>query len=365
MNQRDNVQEITLMDLFAAIGKKWKMLLCLTLAALLIGGAIGVVGAILSNRSYGTKAEFYVYSEKANKYILSLIKSDSFAEAVLMDENGLPEEYKDTDEYKAALEANNTVVALEEEIKEKEKALTKFDVSLSNLNKASTDAQAAYTEIYNHLSIMYSSMNAADYKTQIDIYENKLLKAKEEKDAKKKEYNDKLLEKQDAEQEIKDLKEELEESEKLKDETYDKVMAKYRNVSGNSEMIQKVKKSVTYSYAEADEDSSQALLYAEIAVPKDKEFASFLLDSISEKLPEFIEDNVEQQEVSCEYIGSFSSVERIKASNPISNAVKYGVIAAVAVCFVTCCVIVVPTMMKPANAQKCEAVEESEEEKVK
>ena len=364
MNQKDNIQEITLLDLFSAIAKKWKMLLCITLAALIVGGAVGAVSAVLSNQSYGARAEFYVYSDKANKYILSLVKSDSFAETVLMDENGLPEEYKDTAEYKTALEANKVVAALEEEIKEKEKELTKFDGEISKKNRIYTDKKAAFDEVNKYIEMMFSSQ-IVDYTEEIEKYLNEILPPiKEERDNAKKAYNDELDKKQDAEKEITDLKDELEEAEKLKDKTYGVVMAQYRNAEGNSEKIQKVKESVVYSYADTEDNSSQALLYADIAVSKDKELASLLLNSISKKLPEFIEDNVEQQDVACEYISSFSSVEKLEENSPVGEAIKYGIIAAVAGCFIVCCVVVVSIMVKSGKTQSDEALEEAAEEEL-
>ncbi len=364
MSEKDNVQEITLLELFSAIAKKWKMLLCITLAALLVGGAVGVVGAILSNQSYGARAEFYVYSDKANKYILSLVKSDSFAEAVLMDENGLPEEYKNTSEYKKALEANKAVVALEEEIEAKEKELVRFDVEISNKNRIYTDKKAAFDEVNKYVEMMFSSQTA-DYTEKIEEYLNETLPPiREARDNAKDDYNNELIKKQDAEKEITDLKDKLAEAEKFKDEAYGKVMDKYRKVSGNSEKIQKVKEFVAYSYADTEDNSSQALLYADIAVSKDKDLANFILESVSKKLPEFIEDNVAQQDVACEYISSVSSVEKIEENSPVTQAIKYGVIAAVAVCFITCCVIVAPVIVKSGKIQSDEALEKAAEEEI-
>ena len=340
MNQNDNVKEISLLDMLIVLGRKWKMLLCLTLVALLVGGGVGLTTAILSNQSYGATAEFYIYSDKANKYILSLIQSDSFAEALLMDENGLPAEYKGTDIYKDAVKAKEAVEQIEEQLKEKEKELLEFEIPLSNLNKAMTDAQTTYTEIYNHLSMMYSSANAENYKEQIDSYEDKLLKAKEEKDEAKTAYNEKFFERQDVEQEIKALTEQLEDADKAKDQTYDKVFSKYRtSAKDSSEKVAKVKNAVAYRYAEASDVSSQAVLYAEIAVPKDEALAKLILEKISEKLPAFIEDNM-SEEVTCEYISSFSSVEKLEVSNPVKSAVLYGAVSALLVLFVASCVVV-------------------------
>ena len=73
---------------------KIKLIAIITLAALVLGAAGGAALAIISNATYGTQAEFYIYSESANGYILSLLRSDSFAERLLLDENGLPSNKK-------------------------------------------------------------------------------------------------------------------------------------------------------------------------------------------------------------------------------------------------------------------------------
>jgi len=89
MYENENTQEITLLDIVTSLLKKWKAIICVTLAGLLIGSALGLTLTLLGNRFYGARTEFFVSSTATNNYILSMLKSDSYAEALLMDENGI------------------------------------------------------------------------------------------------------------------------------------------------------------------------------------------------------------------------------------------------------------------------------------
>ncbi len=351
MNENEKVREISIMELLSALAKKWKLLLCLTLAALIIGSGIGATLAIMGNQSYGATAEFYINSDGLNRYILSLIKSDSFAEAILMDENGLPAEFKGSDIYNQALEAKKTVKELAEQIEQAEKDLTLFEIPITNLSKASSEAQSAYNEIYNHLSIMYASTSAEKYTQQIETYEAALLIAKENKDKAKQEYNDELLKKQDAEQAITELKNALEEATEAQKDALKSIMTKYRGISENAVKIQKIKDSVAYSYEEAENNDKQALLLVNIAVPKDEEFAKYLLENISTALPTFVVEMVPGEDTACDYISTFRVVSKLQTTSPVSNAIKYGGILAAVTLFGTCCVVVVVNVFKASKKE--------------
>ena len=108
--------EITILDLFKIVLKKIKLIAWITLIALLLGAATGAALAIISNATYGTQAEFYIYSEESNSYILSLLRSDSFAERLLLDENGLPADKQGTNMYNEALALKTALDAKRDEI---------------------------------------------------------------------------------------------------------------------------------------------------------------------------------------------------------------------------------------------------------
>ena len=146
MYEKENTQEITLLDMANSLVKKWKLIVWVTLAALVLGAVVGLAMALIGNRNYGTRVEFFISSDKSNSYILSMVKSDSYAEALLMDENGLPGDFKGTQEYKDAKALLDREEELEDLIKEKEDELDPFDFKLSKLSRESTEVQAAYNE---------------------------------------------------------------------------------------------------------------------------------------------------------------------------------------------------------------------------
>ena len=160
MNENNVYQEIDFFDMISALLKKAKLIICLTLVLALVGGGLGVFRAILANNSYGTNAEFYVYSDKGNNHILSLIKSDSFAENLLLDEYGLPDAYKDTDEYKQAYEATLKVVAAREELELLQDAVEEYPIKVNEAQRKASEAKTIYDEIYNMLS-MYKASDAS------------------------------------------------------------------------------------------------------------------------------------------------------------------------------------------------------------
>ena len=345
MNEKENLNDITLFDMMKAVGKKWKMLLCITLAALLLCGGFGAFISYMNNQSYGTKIEFYVTSEKANRYILSLIQSDSFAEELLMDANGLPAEYKNTDSYKSALEIKNSITKLEEELLALEEELVHYPRKVSDAQKLSNDAQTAYTEIYNHLTIMYASADASNYKEQIIKAENDLAAAKLDKEEKKAAYNAILSEHEDKKEEVVELNKEIKELDESFDIFKAELMEKYRSVTKNSDKILKIKDSITYTYGESSDSDSQAALYVDVAVRKDKALAELIVNAIPEKMPEFISNNI-NQEINCVNMSAFSSAQLIEASPLIPTVIKYGIIGTALALFTACCVIVVAYLSK-------------------
>lgn len=363
MNENNTYQEIDLFDMVRALLKKGKRILCITLAALIVGASLGVLVAALANNSFGTTAEFYIYSDKGNNHILSLIQSDSFAENLLLNEYGLPDEYKDTEDYKKAYDIKVQMLKLEEDLELLEEAVEEFPRLVSDAQKASSETQTSYNEIYNMLS-MYKSADAntitqdgmAAHNRKIEELEVKLEEARIAKDNAKKTYNEVLSQQEDAKEAVTDAEKAIKKLAKEFDKSSQIILAKFRAQDDNNYKIQKIKESVTYEYAESEDNTSQALLLVSIAVDN-KEFAEFLLKQISSKLPTFVEeDTLASQTPDCEYISTFSTVERIEAKGLVSSAVKYGILACGGAFVITCCVV----LMVHAFQKKKKAVEAME-----
>lgn len=349
MNENNNYQEISFFELCKALLKKAKIIIAITLALLIVGGACGAVLAVAANGSYGTRAEFYIYSEKANNYILSLIQSDSFAEALLLDENGLPAEDKDTEAYAKALAAKKAIEEKELSIEELEEQLDEFPLELTRKQKKLSEAQAKYDDIYKLLN-MYTQTDIEfmdddakkAHREQIAAFETSLAEARTNKEAAQEAYNLVYDASKDLEKTIADTKKEIVKLEKEADEASAGLLEAFRKRGNNDSNIHKIKESVTYEYAEGENNASQALLYVNIAVKKDESFAKFLLGQISTRLADFVEEETPTSHAaSCEYISTFSTVSKIQEKSIVSETIKLGVIGAAVGFIGTSCVVLI------------------------
>ena len=365
MNENNKSQEISFFDLCKALFKKGKIIIAVTLALLIVCGAGGALLAFVANRNYGTRAEFYIYSDKANNYILSLIQSDSFAEALLLDENGLPAEDKDTEEYAKALDAKKAIEDKELDLEELEEQLEEYPLELTKLQKKLSEAQAKYDDVYKLLNMYKQTdmefMDAAAkaaHAVQIATFEASLTEARAAKEEAQNKYNEKYDESKSLERTIADAKKEIVKLEKEADEAAAGILAAFRKRGDNEGKIEKIKESVTYEYADGENNISQALLYVNIAVEKDEEFAQFLLEQISARLVDFVEEETpEAHAASCEYISTFSAVDKIEEKNMIAEAVKLAIVGAAAGFVGTSCIV----LLAYAFADVKKKAEEKEE----
>lgn len=376
MYESENVQEITLLDIVTSLLKKWKSIICVTLAGLLIGSALGLTLTLLGNRFYGARTEFFVSSTATNSYILSMLKSDSYAEALLMDENGLPAEYAGTDLYNEAKAAREKVVELKKQIKEAEESLEPMEFEISKLSKAYSESQTAYNEALALLE-MYKKADGealsaagpeaiANHYAVLATYEKDLTNRRSAKETARAAYNAALEKKQSVEQSVLVLNRELKDVVKEQDELFTKMHRQFMAVPENSEKIEKIKKYVSVGFvdetsAETEKTASNAVIYVDIAVPSDPEAATFLLENVSYKTLNFIENNIDDEEASFKYLTSFASADKIEVYEPVKTVLQYAIIFAVGAAVVYCFVFVVAVMIKPpkkAEEKLPESVEE-------
>lgn len=368
-------REITALDIFKMIKSKIKILALIALIALILGTAGGAAWTIISNATYGSEAEFYIYSENSNSYILSLLRSDSFAERLLLDENGLPSNKKGTEEYNKALAAKEAVEQKLKEIDDLEKKIKLFPTEISNLQRAYSDLQNQYEtlnkRLENYMGVQIESIANAE---AIVTLEKEIVETGKQKNDAKKAYEDKLLESQNADQLLLNLQEELVELTDERKTAFDVALSDFRKNEENISTIKDIKKSVTFNYQTGEKDNkideSQSHLYVNIAVKFDKQLAQKLLDSISDKLPSFVEESViaegDERETECVFLSVFGSVGSVNYKNPVIEAAKFGAIAMVGAFVVGCCIVVVVDMIKNSAASKAKeeqaALEESSEE---
>ena len=164
-DEKENAQEITLLDMVNSLIKKWKIIVWVTLAALILGAVAGLGMALIANRNYGTRVEFFVSSDKANNQLLSVLKSDKYAEALLMDENGLPGEFKNTEEYAAA-----KALLEQEESLEKLRTTDDIDILILWMGDKLSNIRAIYRDFLVEGNDIWNKFHQSDIKVQAWYY---------------------------------------------------------------------------------------------------------------------------------------------------------------------------------------------------
>ena len=370
MDEKNNqTREVSVLDVFKSLKKKIKLVALITVIALILGAAGGAALTIISNATYGTEAQFYIYSEESNSYILSLLRSDRFAETLLLDENGLPAADKDTDLYKEVLALQDAVGKKEDDILLKQEELNTYPDKLSAALKASQDAQSRYNEAFEQLALYQDPTKETANAEKVKELDEKLKAAEGTRNTAETEYTTLLAESQEKKREIEKLHKELNDAKDAENKKRDEALAGFRADKNNLLEIEKIKKSVTFNYASNTNDKeseSKALLKVNIAVKFDKAFAEKLLTGINKNLPSFVEDSVTakdgERETECVFISVFGSAESVNYKNPVVNAVKYALIAAVgAFALSSFCVVIADIFFKDPNKENAEKSKESDE----
>ena len=362
-------REFDFFDMIEAIFKKWKAILCLTLIAVIVAASLGFALAYNSDDRYGTTIEFYVNSEKTNEYILSLMKSDKFAETILLDEYGLPAEYKDTKEYKDLLADKKKIESQKDLIKDimRENELADYGREVLRLEALYESANDEYTQIHDLLSVYKLAENVTDierHNERINDLESKLDKKAEQRDEIKAELDAVSEAKYTAEKNLNMAKVELKNLLEDIEKPLDELLEKFRIEKDNVKDLKRVKNFVTYEYIKemdstkkdgATDIYSEALLRVNVMVPGDSEFAERITDAIIEKLPEFIEEEVffdlefnstKQLNLECKFISTFSAAEKLVGASPVKNAILYGAVGGGGVLLITCIGIVLSEAFK-------------------
>ena len=324
MNESMNTnQEIGLLDVLKVLKSRIKNILCITLAALLIGGLAGGVFALINNATYGAKAQFYITSDKSNEYIISLLRSDSFAESLLLDENGLDPNKAGTDDYNAVLAIKKEADELMLDKEKKEIELAKCPNRIANAQRIYQAAQAEYEAICATIYIDNGSIDTAR------LNEAKLLR-----DNARTAYEASMSESETLGEAIDDLTVLIKEKKEEIKKATDSHLIEFRQDKNNIDNIAKIKDSLIYQYAESENSHSQLALTVKVAVKFDKELAEKIVPKMNENLPEFVDDSIipekDEQKPECTIISLAGEVGSADYKNPITQAITFGIIALIA-----------------------------------
>ncbi len=348
---KDNVQsnnELDLLDLLKILFSKMKLIICAALIAAIVGGVLGAAVTLIGNRDFGTQVEFYITPSSPDSHILHLLSSERFAEKLLLDENGLPENTSG-EAYDAALEAKIAYDAANKELAEAKKSSKEAPRELAVIQKTYEEKQKAYNDAYDLLAVYKGAGDEVatqpGHREKLEQYEEAVAKAKTEKEEAEKAYyaaSQKVLE---INHKLEAAKEDATKAKKLSDELSETVLNAWRDQYGNKEKISLINESITYNYIDVESggssnSESRQFLVVNIKVQNDEELAKTLLDNMCETLPVYVEENSNDtdsdEEIECILISTAAEVENLAKNNLVKVVVKFALIATVAVLAITC-----------------------------
>jgi len=385
-------------DVLRIILKRWKLIVCISLIAAILVGA-GMTFMQLNSFSYGNTVDFYLSKTDETKFLLPMLQSESFAEKLLLDEYGLPEEYagkNDTDYEKAK--------AAVIKFRQQYEVLKKTDLALSRIDATLTTPKDPVTgETISSFAIIQTEYNAlvAEHESLYDLLvtykgvdaeatvnEQHLQKTAEIEAAlaiarqKRDEYKalaydpairEKTLLSERFIYEFRltfDLK-------KTADALSETVIAKWRSSPEVKDKINRVMQSLTFAYAtpaesienqvkpeNADKETPNvSFLKVSVSVAKDADLANFILERLKTRLPGFAELSIDHLSSSgsakCTLISPYSSAKRLGEGNDIAKTAVISAVVFVGVAFLIGLLAVVVELIKSLNINKPQKVEDS------
>ena len=333
---------LSLIDLIRVLLNKLKLLVLV----ILVGGFAGASFAVwrtIDINYYGTTVEFYVNPEKpkgatgnlasstgGSQYgvygaygrhvmdnMVKLLSSESFAEQLLLEENGLPDRAVYTglneDDYATAQES---LAAAEQAWADADKleaprtaALEKLNEEWTKAGKSGTFNEASYYDLINKDSAPDALVRA---------YQEAVAATDKRNDARA--LASTLQDKADSDAET--------------------VLAAWRESELYRTNLFKFKNAVTYSYLgemENIEDANnlaRSFIYVKISVLNDKEFAQELLERVYRIVPVYVEKNMavpsDYEGTNCQRITRSDTIKLTNPSYTTNQAIKYAFLAAVA-----------------------------------
>ena len=375
----NQIKSLTFIDVVRMFKKKTVILIvCLSLVAAILGGVGGYI-YFSSSSSYGTEITFYLSYKDSTHALLPLLNSDSFAEKLLLDENGLPPKAEcDLDDYNkasAAVEAYNEAVMRKREYAILSKS---FPSAIAEKKSVYDSDLAEYNRIYNLLNAYLSAYQSAtentsekdvvttasellekisDYEIKLNEAATKMKASKEEYDAisSKKLVNDVNLAK--AKQDVKDTRLEMEGALEV-------VLKNWREKDDIREKIDLIRESVSFEYAklnesnvasETVENENAAFLIITINVDDDEDMAKFITEQVILRTPDYVEKNIERiNDVSdphCTLISTFADTRKNIDSEMLKNTLLVTAISGGGTLAASCAVVVLYNLI-PEDMKK-------------
>ena len=334
------------------------MIVCIALITCIVGASLGILSSVL-NRAYGCEITFYLVPADSSQALLPLLRSESFAEKLLLEENGLPKESEcDAEDYAAALKAINDFNDARELKRNLKKELDLIPYSIAPIEKRYSDLKLEYEKIYDLLNTYKTAPSdevAKDpnHSAKISEYEEKLALADQTlTEYKQNIYDPAITDKLLKEEEFASIKRLVDDTRLVAEELSEKLISKWREKDDVQEMMSVITSSVSFKYAKvmdgitADtaENQNSAFLIINVSVDNDKDAADLIIERIKSVTPEFAEQSLERLvgsiEPKCRLVSTFANTEELGGGEVIKKAVIFA--AALALVSVACaCTLIV------------------------
>lgn len=370
------VKELTGVDMLVAIRKRLKVIICITLVAAILGGALGFALAY-SESSYGAVISFNVSPYDGSDSLLYKLQSEWFAEKLLLDKNGLPPRDECTD--KAACDKVVESIATLDELREKKIELNRkrslLPYSLAIIEEEYARRVQAYNNAYSILNMYKSSPSdkvAEDesHKAMIETYQAKLIEAESRMhEYAENEYEPAMADKLQLEKDYIEISRQINDLKKDIADLTEEVVAPWRENQSVKDQIAIIMKSVVYEYEKlgsadvkstaSSEEPHKGYIKVTLKVEKDREYAEFLVGKIKANLAPFVINHVESYggyaEVNCDLISTVGAVEYMGDGGFLKGIVTYAVILGLAAAALSCGAVIVRlayTRLIPDSAKK-------------
>ncbi len=346
IDQQNNV--LNLASVLKLLKSNAVLIICVALVALIAGAGVGAFNTY-SSISYGGEVEFYLEPGDSTDRLLPILRSDSFAEKLLLDENGLPPA-KDCDpaDYQAALDA---VKAAEEARKYKQdlkNELDKLPYEIRIVEEEYNNIVEEYNRVNSLLNTYKSASDTAtstddDHKATVSRLTDELEAIAGKRTAYENDvYNPLIQEKLKAELELHNAILDMEEKRIEAEEKSEKLLSAWRTDEEVRYKLSVIKKSITFDYAsvsatkDADagaKTTNTAFLLISVDIYESEELAKELVRKIMTITPDFVEKDIERftdtNEAKCTLISTFSDANELSAESLVKNIIIYGGIFAI------------------------------------
>ncbi len=368
MEEKVEKEGISIKEIFKTLLKKIKLLVLVLLGGVVVGAGFGYL-TNFSEKYYGTSMEFYVnpvptedeiesdsyfavngtYTRNVMDGLVKLLSSESFAERLLMDEEGFPKFRND--ENREAIDAKINVA----------RPLTVAEVDAEEVLELAEEEQTEAQKDYNDKNAKWSAIQSeirflkdiGDEENAIPALTAKMNEAKEARDAAKVALEEK--------QEACELAEEVfKEAKKNAETARNEVYELYRKTDLYKSLIKTIRTSVVFSWYEpGDEENletiARSFIYVSVKVDGDEKLANDLYDQICAVLPGYVSDAMPKpggyMGTACRQITRLDEVHRLNANQALSAAIKYGFLVGFAALAITCVVVVVVDKKRKNKAQ--------------